>query len=148
MCLLQSKFLQFNLHLLSRLAPATLYGLFCPCVPVLKLTNNIFPDVQETPLMKQLQTADSGEAEMETESPGGIFHRLFTCFPLLEFIIFTPTLFLSPDSPHSHSDWKSLVFLSHSICLVFFLCMVIVFQLLSYEQHLCRIVLPSLEHSF
>lgn len=34
--------------------------------------------------MKQMQTADSGEAEMETESPGGIFHRLFTSvFPSL-----------------------------------------------------------------
>lgn len=62
------------------LVPAALCGLFCPCVPVLKLPNNIFPDVQETPLMKQLLTGDSGEAEMETESPGGIFHRLFTVF--------------------------------------------------------------------
>lgn len=41
-------------------------------------TNVIFTDVQENPLLKQMQVADSGETELETESPGGISETLFS----------------------------------------------------------------------
>lgn len=45
-------------------------------------------DVQEKPLLKQMQAADSCEAEMEAESPGGI--------PFLECVFFLPSLLTPP----------------------------------------------------
>lgn len=43
-------------------------------------TNIIFPDVQENLILKQMQTENNGEAELETEGPGGIFfNSLFYC---------------------------------------------------------------------
>ncbi|CAB1437982.1 unnamed protein product, partial [Pleuronectes platessa] len=47
---------------------------FCPCALVSNTqTNAVLPDVQENPLLKQMQAEDSGEAEMEAESPGASF---------------------------------------------------------------------------
>lgn len=70
--------------------------------------------------MKQMQTADNGEAEMETESPGGIFHRLFTCvFPSLIFILSLLRCSSVPTALTVILTGNSPVFLSHSVCLVF-----------------------------
>lgn len=58
------------------------------------------PDVQESPLLKQMQAADSGEAEMETESPGGISENLLVqSKPLSSFLDFILSLLPSPSVP-------------------------------------------------
>ena len=62
-------------------------------------THVIFPDVQEKPLLIQMQAAaGSGEAEMETESPGGISETFHSkpLFSLLELISVTPPSFPQP----------------------------------------------------
>lgn len=52
-------------------------------------TNIIFPDVQENLILKQMQTENNGEAELETEGPGGI---------LVSFIVVVITsVFPPPD---------------------------------------------------
>ena len=50
------------------------------------LSKPLFPDVQETPLLKQMQAAGV-EAEPETERviPGGISEKLFTIYPPFYF---------------------------------------------------------------
>lgn len=83
-----------------------------------------------------MQAADSGEAEMETESPGGIsetFHLslnlcLRLCKPMFSFLEFILSLLPRPSAQialtNQEIHWS---FLSHSVYLVCFLCMVNVF---------------------
>lgn len=74
-----------------------------------------------------MQASENGEAEMETESSGGIFHRLFSPPPLTSVLSLPPCS--SAPIAFTATLENSLVFLSHSICLVSFLCMFNVFQL-------------------
>lgn len=132
------------------LVPAALYTIFCPCAHVLKLSNQHHisrcagESFNETNADSRQWWGWDGDRE-----PRRYLSQTFhLCFPLLEFILLLLPCSSAPIALTAILTGNSLVFLSHSVCLVSFLCMVIVFQLLSNEQHLCRKVLPSLEDSF
>lgn len=98
--------------------------------------------------MKQMQAAGSDEAEMETESPGGI-SETFHSKPLFSLLKFILSLLPRPSAPTALTTIlvvNLLVSLSHSIYMVSFVCMIIVSQILSDEWYISRIMLPSLEH--
>lgn len=63
-------------------------------------TNIIFPDVQENLIMKQMQTENNGEAELETEGPGGIFFNSLFYYCRYYFCFFPP--WFLPDMILSH----------------------------------------------
>lgn len=97
----------------------------------------MFPDVEENHIMKQMQTENNGEAELETEGTGGIFfnNRSYYLYSILFFLpSFSWYNFVTPPTPLTHRPTKkkkkesslaTLTFIpsgccmSHSLCLVF-----------------------------
>lgn len=71
----------------------------------------MFPDVEENLIMKQMQTENNGEAELETEGPGGIFFN--SHFHCHYYLLFSPPDFsrydfVAPPDPLTHGLQKEI----------------------------------------
>lgn len=74
-------------------------------------TNIMFPDMQESLIIKQMQTENSGEAELETQGPGGIFFQQSLLLLSLSLLFFPPCFLPDMILSHPHhlghpNPWK------------------------------------------